>query len=57
MSEDLKIKIGSPEVVWWTDLKEKVESDNVNLKRQIEINTRIIIFAEEKIELEKKKLK
>ena len=55
--EDLKVKIGSPEEVFWTDLRTKVESDIVNMKRQIEINERMILFANEKIEKEKEKFK
>lgn len=57
MTEDLKVKIGTPEEVFWTDLKSKVETDNLNLRRQIEINTHLLIFANEKIAAEKKKLK
>lgn len=57
MSEDLKVKIGSAEEVFWTDLKSKVETDNLNLRRQIEINTHLLIFANDKIAVERKKLK
>lgn len=55
--EDLKVKIGSPEEVFWTDLRTKVETDILNMKRQIEINERMILFANEKIEKEKEKFK
>lgn len=57
MTEDLKVKIGTPEEVFWTDLKSKVETDNLNLRRQIEINTHLLVFVEQKISAEKKKLK
>jgi len=54
--EDLKVKIGSVEEVFWTDLKAKVESDNLQCRRQMEINEHLLIFAREKIAWEKKNL-
>ena len=55
--EKLNVKIGTPEEVFWTDLKSKVENDILNMKRQIEINEQMILFANNKIEKEKEKLK
>ena len=57
MAEELKVKIGSAEEVFWTDLKDKVVADNAQCRRQMEINEHLLILAEGKIALEKEKLK
>lgn len=57
MVEDLKVKIGSPEEVFWTDLKAKVEADNLQCRRQLEINDNLLAFAKRKIAVEKEKIK
>lgn len=54
MTEDLKAKIGTPEEVFWTGVKEKCETDILGAKREIEINEHIIKLAEEKIKREQK---
>ena len=54
--EDLKLKIGSPEEVFWTNLRDKLTDDNINHKRQIIINSHMIAFAETRILQEKGKL-
>ena len=55
--KDLKAKIGTKEEVFWTNLRDKLEDDNLNHARQIKINDRIIYFAEENIRMEKEKFK
>lgn len=49
MSEDLGIKVVEKEKVFWENLKEKVESDNSNMKNSIEINDHIKKLIETKL--------
>ena len=49
MSEDLGIKVVEKEKVFWENLKEKVESDNLNMKNSIEINDHIMKLVETKL--------
>ncbi len=55
--KDLGIKIGTPEEVFWTDLKKKLEEDVKNFGRQIDVNLIVIEYANKRIAVEKKKLK
>lgn len=55
--KDLGVKIGSPEQVFWNDLKDKLTADNLNHERQIQINIHAMALAEEKIAKEKEKFK
>ncbi len=52
-SKDLGIKIGTKEEAAWTAIKEKVELDIEQAKREIVINEAIVIKAEEMIKKEK----
>ena len=51
--KDLGIKIGTKEEAAWTGIKEKVELDIEQAKREIVINEAIVIKADEMIEKEK----
>ena len=51
--KDLEIKIGTKEEAAWTAIKEKVELDIQQAKREIIINEAILIKAEEMIKKEK----
>ena len=51
--KDLDIKIGTKEEAAWTAIKEKVELDIQQAKREIIINEAILILAEEMIKKEK----
>ena len=53
---DLKAKIGTPEEVFWTNLRDKLIEDNLNHKRQMIINSHMIAFAETRILQEKAKV-
>jgi len=54
--KNLRVKIGSTEEVFWTDLKQKLVDSIKSAKREIEINELIIAFADIKIESEQKHL-
>ena len=54
--KDLGLKIGTPEEVFWTEVKKKMESDIESSKRNIVINTHVLELAEKKIAEEKKVL-
>ena len=55
--EDLGIKIGTPEEVYWTDAKKKCEEDIINAKHAIEISEMLLKHCEKKIAIEQKKMK
>lgn len=55
-SEDLKIKVGTKDEVFWTGIKNKCEEGIVNAKREIVINGHVIKLATEKIVEEQKHL-
>lgn len=57
MSEDLKVKIGTPEEVFWTELRDRIEKDTLQMERQIVMNHCLVGLAMEKIAEEKKKIK
>jgi hypothetical protein len=51
--KDLRVKLGSVEEKFWTDIKKKSEDSILNARREIIINEAIIELAEIKIEDEK----
>lgn len=53
--EDLKVKIGTKDEQFWTDIKEKAEADVFSSEKQIEMNKLIIDYAEKKIKQEEDK--
>lgn len=55
--EDLGVKIGTKEEVFWTDVKRKAEQDNFNMAMSILLNEQAIKFADERIAEEQEKLK
>jgi len=55
MMEDLKVKIGTKDEQFWTDIKEKAEADVFSSEKQIEMNKLIIDYAEKKIKQEEDK--
>ena len=57
MSEDLGVKIGTKEEVFWTGVKKKCEELIKQCEHEILIQGNILKFAEEKIAEEKQKLK
>ena len=54
MSEDLGIKVGTPEEAFWTSVEKKAKEDVIAAKHQIEISELIIEFAVKKIAAEVK---
>ena len=51
--KDLKVEIGSPEQVFWTDVKGNAESHIKALERELKINNALLEIAQHKINLEK----
>jgi len=49
MEDDLGIKVATKEEAFWIELKDKIEKDNVNFNRNIEINNHVMKFVEDKI--------
>jgi len=54
---DLGIKIGTPEEVFWTDVKKKCETLIEQCRHEVLIQKHILELAEDMIEIEKPKLK
>ena len=54
--KDLGVKIGTPEEVFWTGIKEKAKEDIGRCKHEIEINEALIVLSEKKITTEKGKV-
>jgi hypothetical protein len=52
--EDLGVKIGSKEEVFWTEVKNKSEEGILNAKREIKINEHVITLADKMIDEEQK---
>lgn len=52
----LNAKIVSKEEAFWTELKEKIENDVLNMQRQIMMNEVVIDFVKKKIAAEQKDL-
>jgi len=55
--EDLGLKIGTHEEVFWTDIKKKMEEGIKNAEHEIEINKHVLKLAEARIAEESEKLK
>jgi len=55
--EDLGVKIGTADEVFWNDVKTKAEQSVLDNERSIVINTDIAALAMRKIAEEKEKLK
>ena len=55
--KDLGIKIGSPEEIFWTDVKTKAKQSILDNERSMIINKAIVDLASKKIEEEINKLK
>ena len=55
--KDLGIKIGTPEEVFWTDLKKKCEEMIAQCNHEIAIQEHILPFVNAKIDEEKAKMK
>ena len=54
--DSLKVKLGTPDQVFWTELREKIKNDLLNSRRQILVNEKILVFTAERIAKEKKHL-
>ena len=54
MSEDLGIKVGTPEEAFWTTIEKQARTDVLAAKHQIELSELIIEFAVKKIAAEVK---
>ena len=58
MKEALKtVKIGTPDEVFWTAAKERVEKDTIANDRNNEMNRHIVKYCDLRISEEKEKLK
>jgi hypothetical protein len=55
--EDLQIKVGTQEEVYWTDVKEKCEESIFQKKNSIEMDKKCLKLAEKKLALEERKKK
>ena len=55
--KDLGIKIGTPEEVFWTDIKKKSEEAILSCEREMIIQSRLIELAIEIIDIEQQKMK
>ncbi len=53
--DDLQLKVGTKEEAFWTGVKNKVEEDTMQAKRQIEINNVTLAFAKTRIKEEESK--
>lgn len=53
--KDLKLVVATVEGAFWIGVKNKIEADNLQDKRQREINNITLEFAEKKIKEEKAK--
>tara|TARA_R100001480_G_scaffold29257_1_gene39774 strand:- start:1465 stop:1683 length:219 start_codon:yes stop_codon:yes gene_type:complete len=52
--EDLGVKIGSKEEVFWTDAKRRIDEDIFQAERVIQMNKHLLILIEERIAEEQK---
>jgi len=57
MSKDLKVKIGSKDEVYWTNVLKQSEELVLKGKNDLVINQMIVVLAEKKIEEAKEKFK
>ena len=55
--KDLGLKIGTPEEVFWTKIKNEMETGNRDARHMIEMNEHMLIYAEDRIREEKEKFK